>query len=174
MRACHPQQHVADGNGDREQDAVKDVEGENAGARGHREQELAAAERGEPPERARVDQQDSGVDDDRAERRAREAGEHGPQNKQHANHRGERGKRVHLSTAACRPANGRAAGAAAHREAAEQARTDIRHAERQQFLVGVDRSSSGRANDRAVSTSSLKATRSTLSAGNSRIRRSSG
>jgi len=56
-----------------------------------------------------------------------------------AAHRGERGKRVHLSTAACRPANGCAARAAAHREAAAQARADIRHSERQQFPVGVDR-----------------------------------
>ena len=71
-------QHLGDGQADSQQHAVEDVEDQHTGERGQSEEELAAAERGQPPEAGDVDQAGGGVHDEGAEGRGWEVGEHRP------------------------------------------------------------------------------------------------
>ena len=76
VRAGQPAQQIDDRQTDGDQHPVQHVEGEY-GDRGHGEQQLAAAEREQPPEVLHVDQAERGKDDDRAERGRREPGQDG-------------------------------------------------------------------------------------------------
>lgn len=75
VRAGHAGEHLGDREPDGEQNAVEDVEGQHAGERAEREQQLAAAEPGQPAEAGDVDEPDGSVDHDGTEGGGREVGQ---------------------------------------------------------------------------------------------------
>ena len=138
VRPCYPQQQLGDRQADGEQDAVENVEGQDAGAGGQGQQHLGAAEGEQPPERLDIDQPDRGVDDDRAEGGIRESRQHRPGKEQDGNRGRRRHHGVHLGSAARRDGDGGPGGAAADREPMQQARPCVGGTQRQQLLVGPD------------------------------------
>jgi hypothetical protein len=86
VRAGYPDQQVGYRQADRDQYPVQDVEGQHAGAGGQGDRELGPAEGEQPSESRNVDEPDSRVDDDRAERGRREARQHRPREEQDGEH----------------------------------------------------------------------------------------
>ena len=174
VRAGHPGEQVNDRQADGEQDPVEDVEEQHADAGGGGQQELAAAEGRQPAKPGHIDEPHCGVDDDGPQRRRGKPCEQGPQEQQDGNHRYERDQRVQLGTGAGSvPDAVLLALLLTGKPRNSPAPILVMPTASNSWLALIARSS-GRANDRAVSTSSLKATSSTLSPGNSRMGRSSG
>ncbi len=148
MRPRHPRQQVGERQGDGDQDAVEDVEGEHTGERGEREQQLAAPEPGQAPEARHIHQPDRGIDDDRAEHGRRESGQRRAQEQQHTDHGDDSDQRVQLAAAAGGCAERGAAAAAAHREAGQEPGTEVGRAEREQLPARVDLTVAGAAGKR--------------------------
>ena len=138
MGTRHSAQQVEDGQPDGDEDAVQDVEGQHRDRRRQREEQLTAAEPGDPPELWDIDQAGRRVDHDRAEGSSREGSEDRSQ-EHHGQQDGcQRDERVQLAPAAEGVSDHRAAAAAAHREPLHHAGRHVRGTEGEQLLVGVD------------------------------------
>ena len=133
-----PAQQVEHRQRDRRTDAAQHAEGQDRDRGPDGQDELAAAEDGEPPELGDVDEADRGVHDDTAEGRLGEGGEHRPQPDQGGEDERHRHQRVQLGPRAHAVGDRRAASAGADREALEQTDDDVRTAEGEELLVAVD------------------------------------
>jgi hypothetical protein len=76
VRAGDAVEHLGDGQPDGQEPAVEDVEDQDPGEGGQREEEFAAAEGSQAPESGQVDLAGRGVHDDRTEGRGGKAGQH--------------------------------------------------------------------------------------------------
>ncbi len=138
VRSRHPAQQFGHRQRHGHQHAVQDVQREDAGRTGDRQHQFPSAEGGQPAETRQVDHPHGGEHHDGTEHRHRQVSQQRAEEKEHREDARAGCQRVHLGASARRPGERGPAGAAADGEPGKETGAEIRAAQGEQLLVGVE------------------------------------